>query len=417
MTPAVSLLLAAGIGLLIGLERGWRHKDEQEGGRTAGIRTFALLGLGGGLSGLAATQLAPWFGIVGVAALSVIIIIAHRARLAAPDEYVSATNSVTGVVTVLLGLAATTGFAREALIAGGATALILSMREELHGWLRTLSARDIKAAAQYGAIALVVLPLLPDRAMGPYDALNPRMLWLVVVFVTGLSFAGYWASRRFGHARGLLAASAIGATYSSTAVTLDLARRLRDPEADRATLNAGIAAATAIMPVRTLILCAVVAPFAFTGFAVRVVPAVLLATGYAGIAAMRASKAEMDGDVGSPRNPFDFWPAVGFALLVGIIVIGSRWAIEQLGDQGAGFLIGLTGLYDVDAAIIAAANLPIGKMDADAMAFLLALPVLTNNLVKLVLVLAFAGVRNGVVAALPLILASAALGTMLVLPI
>lgn len=417
MTTVLALLLAIGIGLLIGLERGWRHRDEHEGGRTAGIRTFALLGLGGGLSGLAATALSPWFGIAGITALAVIIIIAHRARLAEPDDYVSATNSVASIVTVLLGLAATTGFEKEALIAGGAVTLILSMREELHSWLRTLSAKDIKAAAQYGAITLVVLPLLPDRAMGPYDALNPRMLWLVVVFVTGLSFAGYWASRRFGHARGMIVASAIGATYSSTAVTLDLSRRLRAPEADRATLNAGIAAATAIMPVRTLILCAVVAPQAFFDFAVRIVPAVILAALFAAGTMLRASRSQQQDGVGSSRNPFDFWPAVGFALLVAVIVVGTRWVIDRFGDQGASFVIGLTGLYDVDAAIIAAGSLPIDRTDVAAMAFLFALPVLTNNLMKLVLVLVFAGLRNGIAAAVPLILASAAIGGMIALPI
>lgn len=416
MTPALALLLATGIGLLIGLERGWRHRDEHEGGRTAGIRTFALLGLGGGLSGLAATALSPWFGVVGLSALAVIIIVAHRARLAEPDDYVSATNAVAGIVAVLLGLAATTGFAKEALIAGGAATLILSMREELHQWLRTLSARDIKAAAQYGAITLVVLPLLPDRAMGPYDALNPRMLWLVVVFVTGLSFAGYWAAKRLGQARGMITASAIGATYSSTAVTLDLARRLRSPQADRAMLDAGIAAATAVMPVRTLILCAVVAPQALGGFVLRVGPAVLIAAAYALIATVRASRE--DGEAGGPRvarNPFDFWPAVGFAMLVAAIIVGSHWVIDRFGGEGAGFVIGFTGLYDVDAAIIAAANLPAGAVGANATAFLLALPVLANNLMKLVLVIAFGGIRAGPVAAVPLVLASVAIGAAMAL--
>ncbi len=417
MTPAFTLLLATGIGLLIGLERGWRHRDEHEGGRIAGIRTFSLLGLGGALSGLAGTALSPWLSVVGMAAISAVILLAHRARLAEPDEDVSATNAVVGILTALLGLVAAIGFWREALVAGGCTALILSMREELHQWLRRLSAQDIKAAAQYGAITLVVLPLLPDRAMGPYDALNPRMLWLVVVFVTGLSFAGYWASKRFGQTRGVIVASAIGATYSSTAVTLDLARRLRVPEADRPTLDAGIAAATAIMPIRTLILCAVVAPQALSGFAMRIGPAVVVAGGWALAATMRASRNGEGTANGarSARSPFDFWPAVGFALMVAAIIVGSHWVIDRFGGNGAGFVIGFTGLYDVDAAIIAAANLPRAGMGESALASLLALPVLANNLIKLVLVLVLAGPRAGALAALPLLLASVAIGASMAL--
>lgn len=404
LTPALSLLLATGIGLLIGLERGWRYRDEHAGGRIAGIRTFSLLGLGGALCGVVAKALSPWFGVVGLAALSITIILAHRARLAEPDEDVSATNAVVSILTVLLGLLAAIGFGKEALIAGGATALILSMREELHQWLRTLSAQDIKAVAQYGAITLVVLPLLPDRAMGPYEALNPRMLWLVVVFVTGLSFAGYWASKRFGQARGTIVASAIGATYSSTAVTLDLSRHLRSGSGGRATLNAGIAAATALMPLRTLVLCAVVAPSALGAFALRIGPAVLVAGLYALVAAVRASRDEEAEGLKVARNPFDFWPAVGFAVLVAVIIVASHWIIDRFGDWGATFVIGFTGLYDVDAAIIAAANLPHESYGPDKLGFILALPVLANNMVKLVLVLTLAGLRAGLTAAIPLVL-------------
>lgn len=410
MSTALALLLAAGIGLLIGLERGWRHRDEHEGGRIAGIRTFSLLGLGGGLSGLAATALSPLFGIIGVGALSLVIILAHRARLAEPDDNVSATNAVAGILTMFLGLAAVTGYPKEALVVGGAVTLILSMREELHGWLRSLTAQDVKAAAQYGAIALVVLPLLPDRPMGPYDALNPRMLWLVVVFVTGLSFAGYWAAKRFGTARGMIAAAAIGASYSSTAVTLDLARRLRTEQADRATLDAGIAAATAMMPLRTLLLCAVLAPSALGDFSMRVGPAIAVAALYAAIAARKASRNEAENGIALSRNPFDFWPAVGFAVLVAVIVVASHWVIDRYGGLGASFVIGFTGLYDVDAAIIAAANLPRDMIGGQGLGTILALPVLVNNLVKLVLVIALGGVRVGLLAAMPLILVSALIG-------
>lgn len=410
MTPALSLLLATGIGLLIGLERGWRHRGEPTGGRVAGIRTFALLGLGGGLSGLAAMALSPWFGVAGVVGLGIVIILAHRARLNEPDDDVSATSAVTGLLTVLLGLIVVIGYPKEGLIAGGTATLILSMREELHSWLRSLSGKDIKAAAQYGAIALVVLPLLPDRAMGPYDAFNPRMLWLVVVFVTGLSFAGYWASRRFGQARGLIVASAVGATYSSTAVTLDLARRLRRGETDRAALDAGIAAATALMPLRTLILCAVIAPQAWGPFALLIGPAVLVSVLYAIIVAIRASKQEAGEGPKTARNPFDFWPAVGFAALVAVIILFSRWVIDRYGDTGATFVIGFTGIYDVDAAIIAAGSLPQQEFGRERLAFILALPVLANNLMKLALVLGLAGLRAGLGAMVPLALVTVMIG-------
>jgi uncharacterized membrane protein (DUF4010 family) len=402
LSNLVGLLAAVGIGLLIGLERGWRQRDEHAGGRIAGIRTYALLALGGALSGLLALNVSIWFGLIGVTGMVVAVLLAHRARLAEADDNVSATNVVVSILTILLGLAMATGFLREAIVAGGVMTLILSMREQLHGWLRTLSAEDVRAVAVYGAITLVVLPLLPDKNMGPYAALNPRNLWLVVVFVTGLSFAGYWASKRVGDAQGTIIAAAIGATYSSTAVTAELSRRLRNGQEDSLPLRAGIAAATVMMPIRVSVLVAVLVPTALLPFLVMVGPAIAVALLFAALLYWRA-RGGAAGGVMARRNPFDIWPAIGFAALVGVIVILSRWTIDQYGGRGVSFLIALTGLYDVDAAIVTAVNLPKNALDTSSLSALLALPVLMNSALKAALVPVLGGLKEGARAAIPLI--------------
>lgn len=401
MTDLVGLLAAVGIGLLIGLERGWRQRNEHAGGRIAGIRTHALLGLGGGLCGLLAGKVSIWFGLAGAIGLIAALVLAHRARLAEPDDNVSATNAVVGILTVLLGIAMTSGFLREGIVAGGVMTLVLAMREKLHGWLRTLSAEDVRAVALYGAITLVILPVLPNENIGPYAALNPRNLWLVVVFVTGLSFAGYWASKKIGNAQGTIIAAAIGATYSSTAVTAELSRRLRSGKEEALPLFAGIAAATAMMPIRVSILVAVLLPKVLGPFLLMVGPAIATSILFAFLLFSRARGGRGEG-VSPRKNPFDFWPAVGFAVLVGTIIIASRWTIEQFGDRGVSVLIGLTGLYDVDAAIVTASNLPENLLAPSALAALLALPVLVNSVLKGVLVPALGGTRHGLRAAIPL---------------
>ena len=410
MSNLVSLLAAVGIGLLIGLERGWRQRDEHAGGRIAGIRTFALLALGGALSGLLALNVSIWFGLIGIGGIIVALLLAHRARLAEPDDNVSATNVVVSILTVLLGLAMTTGFFREAIVAGGVMTLVLAMREQLHGWLRTLSADDVRAVAVYGAITLVILPLLPDKNIGPYAALNPRNLWLVVVFVTGLSFAGYWASKRVGDAQGTIIAAAIGATYSSTAVTAELSRRLRSSQEDPLPLRAGIAAATAMMPIRISILVAVLLPGALLPFLAMVGPAIAIALLFAALLYWRA-RGGSGRAMTAQRNPFDVWPAIGFAALVGAIVILSRWTIDQYGGRGVSILIGLTGLYDVDAAIVTAGNLPQGMLDTSSLAGLLALPVLVNSILKAALVPVLGGFKAGARAAIPLIISAILIAT------
>lgn len=409
LEPVYALALATGLGLLIGIERGWRLRNTEEGGRVAGIRTHALLGLGGGASGLIALALSPVYGLLGLAGLILALLIAHRARLADGDDNVSATGAIVGILTLLFGVLATIGFAREALVAGGATTLILSMREKLHVWLKTLGERDVQAAAQFGAIALVILPLLPDRDIGPYHALNPRMLWLVVVFVTGLSFAGYWASKRFGSTRGTILAATIGATYSSTAVTAEIARRLRDQTENRATLYAAIAAASAMMPLRVLILCGVLLPSALGVFATGIGAAAGFVALYAAIAVYRADR-KQGGGVASARNPFDFWPAVGFAVMVAVIIVVARWTIDRFGEQGMIVLVSLTGLYDVDAAVIMTTTLPRDTLPLAQLGIVLSLPILVNTVLKSVLVLVLGGVRTGIVAALPLFGAAALIG-------
>ena len=172
-------------------------------------------------------------------------------------------------------------------------------------------------------------------------------------------------------------------------------------------LFAGIAAATAMMPIRVSILVAVLLPKVIGPFLAMVGPAIAVSILYAVLLFLRARSGKGGGEGVSPaKNPFDFWPAVGFALLVGAIIIASRWTIEQFGDRGVSVLIGLTGLYDVDAAIVTASNLPDGLLAPSALAGLLALPVLVNSVLKAVLVPVLGGARDGIRATIPLAVSS-----------
>lgn len=393
--------IALGLGLLIGLERGWRTREKPAGHRVAGIRTYGILGLLGGIAGLLSRNPGP--GITAIATFGVVaaLLLGYRAALKTFSNNVSVTATLTTILTFLLGMLATLGYPTIAVAAAAVTVLLLAMREPLHNWLATLDATDIQATARYGIIALVVLPLLPDQAYGPYAAWNPRSLWLVVVLITGLSFAGYIAGKRLGPARGTIAAAAVAATVSSTAVISELSRRLRDPAEEARTLKAGIAAASAVMFVRVIVLTAILAQPALPVFALTVSAATLVAGGWALILARRAIGTKT-GNL-PVRNPFDLLPAIGFAAIVGIMVLASRWAITRFGDAGLATLLGLTGLYDVDSAIITVANLPKDAITPESAGLLLALPVIVNTLVKAVIAVMFAGPRQGWSAAMPLI--------------
>lgn len=411
--PLINVGIALGIGLLIGIERGWTQRDHAAGSRVAGVRTFGLLGLAGGLIGLLTTGAALWVAVVASAGIISLVILGYRHRLASNPAERSMTGSLVAILTIMLGTLATLELTRVAIVSTGAVLALLTSRTRLHRWLRTLDDTDIRAAAQFAVIAMVVFPLLPNENFGPYAAFNPRNLWLVVVFVTGISFVGYLASKRLGNARGTFAASAIGATYSSTAVTAELSRRLRHADANVPVLRASIAAATVAMLLRVLVLTAILVPDGFVAFAVIVAPAALIA---AILALWNAKRMDADGSAPLPTtNPFAVGPAIGFAAMVGIIVLASKWAIAQFGDYGLTTLVALTGLYDVDSAIITVGNLSPGSISGARSGYVLAIPILVNSALKAVIVLVLGGSGQGLRAAIPLALTAIALATGLVI--
>lgn len=387
---------ALALGLLIGLERGWSTREDAAGTRVAGLRTFGVLGLTGGVAGL----LPPAVAAIAVLAAGAILLTGYIRRSARADG-LSATSAIVGVVTMLLGMAATTGFAAEAVAAAAALSLILSMRDTLHHWLRGLTAAEVRSAFRFAIIALVILPLAPDRAMGPMGAWNPHRLWLVVVLVSGLSFAGYIAIRRVRPARGLLLAALFGAVVSSTAVTAAFARRLNSGDGDAAALAAGIALASVVMFARVLLLTAILAPPALPSLALVAGPALLVVV-LCALLAWRRSGAASDAGAIALGNPLEVGVALGLAGLVALLSLAGQWALQHFGHAGLAATLLITGFADVDAAILAYANLPAPALDGRLAGIILAGPVLMNTLLKAGICIVLAPSRGGVLAALPL---------------
>ena len=395
------LALSLAIGLLIGVERGWRSRDEQPGRRVAGLRTFGLLGLLGGTIGLAGSLVHPIAAVVLLAGTVGVLVAGYIHDMRA-DGHVSATTAVASLLTLCLGVLATNGYAKLAVASAAVVTLLLSLRQQLHGWLKGLSETDVQAVARFAIITAAILPLLPDQRYGPYDAWNPRELWLVVVLVTGFSFAGYVANRRLGPTRGTLATAVIGGLYSSTAVTAALSQRLRDGGEPASLLSAGIALASAVMFLRVLILTAVLAAFALPGLVAIIGPAALVAVGLSVWAVRRSTDGSAAVETRS-ANPFELVPALGFALAVAALALAARWAETRFGDAGIATLLAITGAFDVDAAIVTMGGLAPGTLSAKLAAAILAIPVLLNTLFKTAIVIANAGWPKGLRAAAPLL--------------
>jgi len=247
--------LALAVGLLVGLERGWRERAAAEGSRVAGIRTFALIGLGGGLAALlTGPAIGLAFGLV-FAGFAALMIAAYIGGVR-PGE-VGATTTVAALVTFLLGAIAVSGPMEVAASAAVVTAILLSAKPVLHRWVERIEYPELSAVLKLLLISVVMLPVLPNRTVDPWDALNPYELWWMVVLIAGLSFCGYVAVRLIGAERGVMLTGLLGGLTSSTASTLHFARLSRQSAGAERLLAAAAAVACATMLPRILLVVGV----------------------------------------------------------------------------------------------------------------------------------------------------------------
>ena len=419
--PFASLALAAAAGLLIGLERERSRPADAPGGAfLGGARTHPLLALVGGVGALAAREV----GVVAVAvpfAALVLLLTVNYAGEVWRDQHRGLTSEAAFLLSFLLGvLAATEGpvpsLTRKFLAVGSVAIVatfLLSSKPTLHPLVRRLSTEDVTATLKFLLVAVVVLPLLPNRTYGPLDVLNPFSIGTLVVLISAVSFAGYVASRLLGARRGLGVTGMVGGLVSSTAVTLSMAGRAREhPEvSDSAAL--AVMLASSVMFVRVLVIVAFVNP-GLEGRVALPMGAAALAGAAASFAFWARSGRAQTATGGVPlTNPFELGSALWFALVFAVILLGTKAATIHLGAAGtyaAGLLAGTT---DVDAITLSMAkHAADGGVAPAVAATTIFLGAASNTLVKGVLAAAVGGWPFGrrVLAAQLWVLTAGALG-------
>ena len=162
------IALALALGLLIGVQRGWTLRHEPAGSRFAGIRTFGLLGLAGGVAG-ALRSIESGVAIILIASAAMLVLMGY-AQAAWRGGPVSGTASLAGLLTLGCGFLATTQQERLATIIAVLMTLVLALRSQLHGWIGRLNEVEVSAIVRFALISLAILPIHPDRPYGPYDA-------------------------------------------------------------------------------------------------------------------------------------------------------------------------------------------------------------------------------------------------------
>lgn len=400
------MAIALALGLLVGIQRGWVQRDDAPGSRFAGVRTFGLLGLAGGIGG-GLYGWVPGVALIILGAVVALVLISYF-RISQRPDLMSGTSSMVMLLVLACGFLAARGQWLPACALTGSMVMLLSLRDNLHRLVGLMSEQDIRAIGQLALVSLVILPLLPDQPYGPLGAWNPYQLWLVVVLVYGFSLAGYIAAKLVGPTRGVLATAAAGSVVSSTAVTVSLAHRLEHEPGNRAIYNAGISAASAVMFLRVLALVALLAPFALGHFAMIAVAGMIVSLAATAIQLRPVAahdKASPDVDV---KNPAAFGPALLLVGLVMAMTLAARWVLRDYGDQGLALVLAISGTVDVDSAVITMGSLPAGTLTPHMAALVLLAPVGLNTLLKAFLAGSIAGWRMAWPGIAALVLSAAA---------
>lgn len=354
-----NIVIALAIGLLVGSERGWHGRGLTEGGRVAGIRTFPLIALLGSIIAVATSHLEEfqrWLVLCMVfiplvAVLTTGYIVASRA-----EGRFSLTTSVSALVVYWLGVLPAFGLALPAAAIAVLVALLLHAKDTMHHWLQVLDESELLGTLQFLLVSVVILPLLPNRGFGPWGAINPYHLWWLVVLISGLSLIGYFAMRIVGSRKGITAMSLTGGLVSSTAVTLNLSR-LHNEVGGTNTIAAGILLACATMFARMLVVVALInkdlllplaAPLGIGAIA-------LLVASWLYWHKDQASSGSPEAEVPPVRNPFQLIPALQFAGLLALVMLGVDALQLWFGDSGLYLLSVLTGIADVDAIVLSLA--------------------------------------------------------------
>lgn len=378
---------ALAIGLLIGLEREHAAARAQEK-IFAGVRTFPLLSLAGCLAMLLSETFNSPLPLVTITLL-LGALLAVTYAISARQGQLGMTTEIAALVTYLLGaLCYTEKFALAAALTV-ATMVLLSLKLEMRTLAAKLSQEDIYATLKFAVITAIVLPVLPNRTFGPLNVLNPYKIWLMVVFISGISFLGYVLIKAIGPRQGIGLTGLLGGLVSSTAVTLSFTQRSTREKALAHSFATAIMIAWTVMFARILIVVSALNRPLFNILWLPLLIAGAVGLGYCAYLTL-AHRTRETGDV-EFANPFELGPAIRFGLLYAAILFIAKAAQTYLGDTGVYLSAIAAGLTDLDAITLTLSQLssgPTGVLELLTAARGIVLACISNTTVKGGIVLA-----------------------------
>jgi len=399
--------IALALGLLIGVERGWKLREAKEGQRIAGLRTYGLIGLLGGTAGLLFQYMgALVFGLVFMGFTIAVTVSYVLRRLNSSDA------SITSLVTMLLTFILGSLVALEHINLGASSAvvilLLLRFKGVLHGWLRKLGRQELHAAIQLLLISVVMLPVLPNQGYGPWLVFNPFEAWWMVVLIASISFVGYFSMKISGTKKGVILTALTGGLVSSTAVTLHFSRLYKKQPVIESVLASGILMACAMMFPRILLVAGLINPALIAVLLIPMSVMALLTFFFAALIWREKEANKAVQNLSHLISPLELKSALFFGAFLVLVLLLGKAAVHYYGEIGVYMLALLSGIADVDPINLTLSKMSRTDLPINVAVLGIVIAASTNTLVKAGLAVAVGGRKMFLKVALPLLITASA---------
>jgi uncharacterized membrane protein (DUF4010 family) len=374
----IRLLVAIGMGALIGLEREQTVINDKTG-RFAGIRTFAFVSLLGFIAGMAYYILSPWVYIALLLVVASLTGVSYW--ITASKGNIGSTTEFSLLIGFCLGTLSFLGFIEVGLMITVVVVVLLSAKLKLQTFIGKITAEEMYAFIRFIVMALLIFPFLPNRSFGPYKVINPHEIGWVILLTSGLGFVGYLLMKFMEAKKGILVSGIIGGLVSSTAVTWVFAKKSRENEAHSHSCAIAILAASSIMIIRVLVWIFIFNKTLFNQVYWVFTLLFLSAIGITLLLYLKQKKKEVIESSIPKSKPLDLRGAFMFGIIYTIILLLVSYANEQLGERGIMISSGIAGMSDIDAISITISKML--DLDTAVAAKAMLIAAISNTVVKM----------------------------------
>lgn len=372
----ITLGISFGLGMLVGMQR------ETTNNKMAGVRTFTLITILGTLTGFLSIEFKnPYLLPVLALAITSLLVMANVVKLKqTPGENMGQTTEVAALIMFAVGAYLVVGSQIIGVMIGGLLAILLYVKEHLHGFIEKLKDKDLSAIMTFVGITLVILPILPDETYGPLDVLNPKNIWLMVSLIVGISVFGYFVYKWLGKKARLISNGILGGLISSTATTVSFARKTKGKNAGVKLAVFVILVAVTVSLIRVLIEIAVIVPHKIGEIILPFITLFIFMSLLCVAMFYFINKETKNEELPEPKNPAQFKSALIFGVIYSFILLVVAFTEKEFGNQGLYIASIIGGLANKDAITLSLSRMIEGGVDA-ALGWRLIMTAVISNMV------------------------------------